>query len=75
MAMECKTPWACRMQEKAGLIAALAAGPDSVSQISDGSCSGSSSMKQALQENLVEQLQRHLDDLVAARAARQPVLG
>jgi hypothetical protein len=31
-------------------------------------------MKQALQENLVEQLQQHLDDLVAARAARHAVL-
>jgi hypothetical protein len=58
------------LQEKACLIASLAAGPSSASSGS----SSSGSVKQALQENLVEQLQRHLDDLVAARTARHAVL-
>uniref|UniRef100_A0A383WHC5 CR-type domain-containing protein n=1 Tax=Tetradesmus obliquus TaxID=3088 RepID=A0A383WHC5_TETOB len=63
---------ACITQEKAGIIAALAAGLNSTS--SGGGSSGGS-VQQALQENLVEQLQRHLDDLVAARAARQAAIG
>jgi hypothetical protein len=63
------------LQEKASLIAALAAGPSSTSNSSSAGSSSGGSVKQALQENLVEQLQRHLDDLVTARAARQAVLG
>lgn len=51
------------VQEKSKMIEALAAEP------------GGDGTKRCLQENLVEQLQVHLDNLKAARSAKLAALG